>query len=50
MLVEKTVIIDRETGRILDTSIQEVPGDPTPYTEALAEYYASVIEKNQEES
>lgn len=50
MLIEKVVTIDRETGRILEETKKEVSGDPAPYTEALAEYYTSIIEKNQEES
>jgi len=40
--------ICRKTGKVLEESRREVPGDPEEYTEALVNYVASITENKEE--
>jgi len=47
MLIEKRVKVDRKTGKILEESEREVPGDPEEYMNALVDYVASITENEE---
>lgn len=47
MVMEKTVTINRTTGKVLSIISKTIDEDPTEYTEALAEFFVSILHKKE---
>ena len=48
MVMEKTVTINRDTGKVLSVTAKTINEDATLYTEALSDFFISILHKNGE--
>lgn len=47
MVMEKTVTINRNTGKVLSVTAKTLKEEATNYTEALAEFFVSILHKKE---